>query len=273
MTNPRAGVFERVDSPSCEHDRRHSSGAAEAGAAIPELGLGRPGSARNVRRLSPGAAQLGLLRAGTADALAQGMDPLDFAPAVSLSLGAPHAGKPHPHRRAWLTSAAAGVIGCILATWGSAPTSTAQAQAAAAILGSESTSLASACDAGAALACNDLGVVSLHATPGDAALALESFQRACAGGCADGCSNLGALYEKGVGVRADLSEALALYQGACDGGAALGCSNLGALYAHGKGVARDTSEAQRLFQQACEGGSAMGCNNLMQLGSQRSASR
>jgi len=208
------------------------------------------------------------------DALAAGMDHLDVAPAVSMSFGAARARMPQNlHRRAWLTSAAAGVIGCIVAAWGSSPSSTAQAQAAAAFPGSESTSLASACDAGAAIACNDLGVVSLHETPGDSELAVQSFQHACAGGCADGCSNLGALYEKGVGVRADLGEATALYQRACDGGAALGCSNLGALYAHGRGVARDVSEAQRLFQQACEGGSAMGCNNLMQFGSQRSASR
>lgn len=204
------------------------------------------------------------------------MDPLDFAPAVSLSLGATRARTPqNPHRRAWLTSTAVGVIGCILAAWGSVPPAlpAAGAQAALAAPVSDGAVLASACDAGAAIACNDLGVVSLHATPSDAALAVQSFQRACEGGSADGCSNLGALYERGAGVRADLSQATALYQRACDGGAALGCSNLGALYARGKGVARDASEAQRLFEQACEGGSAMGCNNLMQLGSKLPASR
>jgi TPR repeat protein len=200
------------------------------------------------------------------------MEPLDIAPAVSLSLGATRARMPqNPRRRAWLTSAAFGVIGCILAAWGSGPsTPTVQVQPAPAAPLSDSAALAGACDAGAAIACNDLGVVSLHATPRDWALAVQSFQRACEGGSADGCSNLGALYEKGAGVRADANEAVSLYRRACAGGAALGCSNLGALYARGKGVTRDASEAQRLFQQACEGGSAMGCNNLMLLSSKAS---
>jgi TPR repeat protein len=204
------------------------------------------------------------------------MELLDIAPAVSLSVGATRARRPqNARRRAWLTSVAVGVIGCILAAWGSPPsaTSTARAQAVLAAPVSDSAALAASCEAGGAIACNDLGVVSLHATPSAFALVVQSCQRACQGGSADGCSNLGALYERGAGVGADLSEAATLYQWACDGGAALGCSNLGALYARGKGLARDASEAQRLFQQACDGGSAMGCNNLMQLGSKRLAAR
>ena len=196
------------------------------------------------------------------------MEHSDFAPAVSCSLPAHDsltAGSPHDH--IWRCSLALGIIGCLLALWGKPATPAgpvATAPAAAPV--SDGEALARGCAGDDAIACNDLGVTALHSAPSDARLAARSFERACENGSADGCSNLGALYEAGVGVRASSSAAADLYERACAGGAALGCSNLGALYARGKGVARDEREAQRLFSEACASGSAAGCNNLMRVG-------
>jgi TPR repeat protein len=183
-----------------------------------------------------------------------------FASALSLPLAAPS-----PHRRAWLSALALGIAGFIIAAAGRPlPTGPTPSEPAAAPV-SEGFSFASGCASGDAIACNNLGVTSLHSAGSDPTLAVRSFERACQNGSADGCSNLGALYEHGTGVRSNLSQAAALYEQACDGGAALGCSNLGALYARGKGVARDASQARRLFTQACETASAAGCNNLMRV--------
>jgi hypothetical protein len=261
------------DSTSAAPDSLDSSFAAAACSQIPELGPGVPKSA--VEGVLPviQTAKIWLLRAGTPDALALGMEHSDFASAVSFSLPARNsliAGS--PHRRAWLSALAFGIVGCIMAVWGAPPTqttSTASAPTASAPAtaapSSDSAAFASGCERGDASACNDLGVTALHSAPSDVSLAVSSFERACQSGSADGCSNLGALYEAGVGVRANLSSAARLYEQACTSGAALGCSNLGALYAHGKGVARDANEARRLFTLACDTGSAAGCNNLMQV--------
>lgn len=52
---------------------------------------------------------------------------------------------------------------------------------------------------------------------------------ACAGRCNDGealsCNNLGAMYEMGSGVDADMARALEFYDKACAGGADGGCQN------------------------------------------------
>jgi len=213
-------------------------------------------------------AKIWLLRAGTPDALAVGMEPSDFASAVSFSLPARSSFVARsPHRQAWLCALAFGLVGGIMAVWGTPPTQTTSTASApiSTAPSSDSAAFASSCERGDASACNDLGVTALHLAPRDVSLAVSSFERACQSGSADGCSNLGALYEAGVGARANPSAAARLYEQACTDGAALGCSNLGALYARGKGVARDANEARRLFTLACDTGSAAGCNNLMQV--------
>jgi hypothetical protein len=192
------------------------------------------------------------------------MEHSDLAPAVCVSLPAHGSlSARSPHRRIWLSTLALGSVSCLLAFWGT-PLTPAHSFGAPE-LEWDGAALAGGCERGDASACNDLGVTALHALPSDRSLALRSFERACQIGSPDACSNLGALYEAGVGVHASARDAAALYERACNAGAALGCSNLGALYARGKGVPRDESEAQRLFNQACASGSAAGCNNLMRV--------
>ena len=45
-----------------------------------------------------------------------------------------------------------------------------------------------------------------------------------------------------------------LYQKACDGGDAAACNNLGVMYYDGAGVPQDYTRAASLYEQACDGG-------------------
>jgi hypothetical protein len=58
---------------------------------------------------------------------------------------------------------------------------------------------------------------------------------------------------------------MTLYQKACDGGDAQGCFNLGVMYENGRGVTKDQAKAAQLYQKACDGGDAQGCENLKAL--------
>ena len=61
----------------------------------------------------------------------------------------------------------------------------------------------------------------------------ELFKKACDGGYAKGCSNLGVMYDNGYGVKQDSFKAVELWTKACDGGNVEGCSNLGIMYSKG----------------------------------------
>lgn len=61
------------------------------------------------------------------------------------------------------------------------------------------------------------------------------------------------------------SKAVAIQEKACDGGDATGCFNLGIMYANCRGVTKDEAKAVQLYQKACDGGYAAGCNNVRAL--------
>ena len=67
-------------------------------------------------------------------------------------------------------------------------------------------------------------------------------------------------YEKG-----DYQKAAQLYQKACDGGDAGGCYNLGVLYHNGQGVRQNFSTAKQYFGKACDLGLQLGCDNYIKL--------
>ena len=100
---------------------------------------------------------------------------------------------------------------------------------------------------------------------GDYQKAAQLYQKACDGGGAKGCSNLGVLYADGQGVRQDYQKATQLYQKACDGGDAGGCYNLGVLYHNGQGVRQNFSTAKQYFGKACDLGFQLGCDDYREL--------
>ncbi|MFL5351635.1 tetratricopeptide repeat protein [Archangium sp.] len=57
----------------------------------------------------------------------------------------------------------------------------------------------------------------------------------------------------------DVRRAASLYEKACQGGDAQGCNNLGVMYKQGTGVKKDKRRAAQLFKQACGGGYTEAC--------------
>jgi len=55
------------------------------------------------------------------------------------------------------------------------------------------------------------------------------------------------VYAEGKGVKQDYFKAVELFQKACDGGDAAGCYNLGIMYMNGQGVKQDYSKAKKLL--------------------------
>jgi len=100
---------------------------------------------------------------------------------------------------------------------------------------------------------------------GDYKKAASLYQKACNGGNAVGCSNLGNMYHDGEGVRQDYKKAASLYQKACDGGDATGCTALGAMYANGRGVRQNYSTAKKFYGKACGMGDQDGCDHYEEL--------
>ena len=91
------------------------------------------------------------------------------------------------------------------------------------------------------------------------------YQKACDGGAARGCGNLGYLYEYGQGVKQDYSKALADYELACAGGDTSGCVSGGWLYETGRGVAHDNAQARKMYKKACDDGDRTACTSLRNL--------
>ena len=63
----------------------------------------------------------------------------------------------------------------------------------------------------------------------------------------------------------DFSKAKELYEKACNGGKASGCFNLGELYRAEEGVPQDFSKAKELYKKACDEGLEVGCEKYHSL--------
>ncbi len=121
-----------------------------------------------------------------------------------------------------------------------------------------------ACDRGNAEGCNDLGWLydGGHGVSQDYTQAASLYKKSCDGGLVHGCDNLGDLYRDGHGVSQDYTQAASLHKQACDGGDASGCNDLGWLYDGGHGVSQDYTQAASLYKKSCDGGLVHGCDNL-----------
>lgn len=82
--------------------------------------------------------------------------------------------------------------------------------------------------------------------------AREFLGKACKGsGGAEGCNDLGILFQDGVGGAPDPKGALPLFEQACDGGDRFGCYNLALALQQGNGAAVDKSKAFTWWERAC----------------------
>lgn len=98
----------------------------------------------------------------------------------------------------------------------------------------------------------------LGASDADVAL----LQRECSAGSGARCTQLGAMYDRGDGVRQDRTKGATFYRLGCDRGDSWGCVNLGLSLETGIGVRQDVNAAERLYRRACEAGNADGCFKL-----------
>jgi hypothetical protein len=84
----------------------------------------------------------------------------------------------------------------------------------------------------------------------DLASALRIWMQAAEAGDADAQTNVGEIYERGLGVPPDHALAAQWYQKAADKGSARALFNLGTLYEQGLGVPLDQLKALNLYRQA-----------------------
>ena len=121
-----------------------------------------------------------------------------------------------------------------------------------------------ACDGGHAGACYNLGLQSElgHGRDRDLVRANRLFEQACDGDNYGGCQRLAEHTRVGRGVTQNPERAASLYQKACDGGALGACTAQGLNYRYGHTVTRDHAKANALFKRASDGGHASGCIHL-----------
>ncbi|MHA1565843.1 MAG: tetratricopeptide repeat protein [Alphaproteobacteria bacterium] len=120
---------------------------------------------------------------------------------------------------------------------------------------------ARACEGGDARACYDLGS-KLRYGEGlteDKARAQALFDQACQLGDANSCYYAASMFAAGEGAALDKVRARALYDQACDGGDATSCYYAGLMFSAGDGGAQDKKRARVLSDLACKGGVARGC--------------
>ncbi len=78
----------------------------------------------------------------------------------------------------------------------------------------------------------------------------------------DAYSDLGAMYEQGVGVMRDYGEAASYYKNGCNAGSLRACAGYARLLADGLGVARDPDKARQLVERGCKVGEGNSCGAL-----------
>ena len=97
------------------------------------------------------------------------------------------------------------------------------------------------------------------------ATALREWQPLAEQGQAEAQSNLGALYDEGLGVPQDYVKARQWYERAATQGYAPAQYNLGQLYANGQGVPQDYVQARQWYEKAAVQGLAEAQYNLGEL--------
>ena len=96
---------------------------------------------------------------------------------------------------------------------------------------------------------------------GDYATALREWRPLAEQGDAEAQYYLGAMYDRGIGVRQDLAEAAKWYRRAAHQDDADGQNNLGAMYLNGHGVPQDNVQAHMWFNLAAAQGNKPAIEN------------
>jgi TPR repeat protein len=123
-----------------------------------------------------------------------------------------------------------------------------------------------ACNGGLAGACFDLGLLLVDGGgEDDQAAAVKAYEQACDGGEMGGCVNLGVLYTKMAGEDDVSAEVFLLYRRACDGNSAVGCHNLALYHERGRGTPPDVARARALYARACDLGYEKSCGEVERL--------
>ncbi len=91
---------------------------------------------------------------------------------------------------------------------------------------------------------------------------VAQLQEECSAGSGARCTQLGAMYDRGDGVRKDRTRGATFYELGCDRGDTWGCVNFGLSLETGIGVRQDVDAAERVYRKACEAGNADGCFKL-----------
>ena len=92
--------------------------------------------------------------------------------------------------------------------------------------------------------------------------AVKWYREAADQGYAPAQSDLGLMYESGLGVEKDYKEAVVWYRKAATQGDARGQNNLGRVYEHGIGLDKDYKEAVEWYRKSADQGCSDGQNNL-----------
>jgi len=97
--------------------------------------------------------------------------------------------------------------------------------------------------------------------PGDPA----DCEKQCQAGEAVSCAIVGAMYERGTGVKPSAQTAFKYYKQACKSGNIDGCTGQAYLYSKGEGgITEDGAKAEKMFIDACKRGNGRACSGLGQ---------
>jgi len=92
------------------------------------------------------------------------------------------------------------------------------------------------------------------------------LERECSEGRAAACTRVGVQFAFGTqGRQRDYQKARGFLEKGCAGRDANGCKELGVLYEYGRGVPKNPGEALRLYKIGCQGGVALACQYAARL--------
>jgi len=129
------------------------------------------------------------------------------------------------------------------------------------------TAFQTSCKLGYADACYHVAQIDIQRAKLSPAQRIQTYQKTCNEGAMPSCAALAALYEK-TNRPQDLTSARILYTKACDGGLAHACNNLGLLLEQGRGGDKDLAQARTRYEKACASSLSAGCHNFARFLSQ-----